>query len=157
MIFFQVPYHPLRPVLPHIHTLQWQAHPGVACFLCSSLCFGGRGKPKLYGMILEAVKARSVGKGGGVPPWNGGDISFSEPGCLWPRILTCTLCSAFPGELGSLLFRTHILDLSLPSCVTLDKLLNLAPSSVQLASQTEVQIFLEGACHCHLVNKHGIS
>ena len=52
-----------------------------------------------------------------------------------------------PGS-GFCSFRTQSLGLSFASCMTSDKLLNLALFSVQFASQTEVQIFLEGVCHC---------
>ena len=52
-------------------------------------------------------------------------------------------------------FRTQSLGLSLASCMTSDKLLNLALFSVQFASQTEVQIFLEGVYHCTVGEEGG--
>lgn len=101
-------------------------------------CFEEGGKPKWDGMTLGAWRPEEGqinGEGRSVPPWNGNDVSLPEPGCVWSRTQTLyagrhTVPPRLLGStsFGVCLLRTHILGRPLASCVTFDKVLNLALS-----------------------------
>lgn len=154
---------PWRLVLPCSHASVEGAFWGFF-FPSSSLCFGGSGKLKWYGSILEAVKARRDQinrEGRRVLPWHGNDIAAWAKS-FWLRTLAHIWYPAGPRSttLGLSLFRSQILDLSLAICVIWDKLLSFAPFFSSVCSPNGGAKFLESnvtMSQSHPVRKQVIS